>query len=79
MADAASDYHHGDQNIAEQVTTYRAFGSLSKWGSLVVATLVLMLTLWFCLGAGFLGGVIPGLVVLGAGIFFLRSKPAQDH
>jgi thiamine transporter ThiT len=79
MADAASDYHPGDQNISEQVATYKVFGGLTKWGSLTVGTLVLMLTLWFCLGVGFLGGLIPGLVVAVAGGLFLRSKPSQDH
>jgi hypothetical protein len=79
MDDAAAEYHHGDQNISEQLASYKAFGSLSKWGSLIVATLVLMLTLWFCLGIDFFGGLIPGVVVLGLGITFLRSKPSQDH
>jgi thiamine transporter ThiT len=79
MNDAAADYHHGDQDISEQVASYRAFGALSKYGSLVIGVLVLMLSLWFCVGAGFLGGLIPGLVLLALGLFFLRSKPAQDH
>jgi hypothetical protein len=78
MAEAGSDYHPGDQNITEQVSTYRVFGSLTKWGSLTVATLVLMFTLWFCVGAGFLGGLIPALALAGLGAFFLRSKPTQD-
>ena len=76
--DHSTDYHPGDQNISEQVATYHLFGGLSKWGSLAVATLVLMLTLWFCLGAGFLGGLIPGAVLAALGVTFLRSKPAQD-
>lgn len=77
--DHSTDYHPGDQNISEQVATYRLFDVLSKYGSLHVAVLVLMLTLWFCLGAGFLGGLIPGVVLWAAGMVFLRSKPAQDH
>ena len=77
--DHATDHHHGDQNITEQIATYHLFDALSKWGSLVVATLVLMLTLWFCLGSGFLGGLIPGLVLFGAGAVFLGRKPAEDH
>lgn len=77
--DHSSDYHHGDQNITEQVTTYHKFGGFSKWGSLAIAVSVLMLTLWFCLGIGFLGGLIPGVVLLVLGVVFLRSKPAQDH
>jgi hypothetical protein len=79
MADASHDYHPGDQNISEQVATYSFFDGLTKYGSLTVATLVLMLTLWFCLNAGFLGGLIPGLVVAGLGLLFLRSKPAQKR
>ena len=77
--DHATDYHSGDQDITEQVATYQLFGGLSKWGSLAVAVLVTMLTLWFCLGAGFLGGAIPGAVLLALGLVFLRSKPAQGH
>ena len=81
MDDAADDtYHHGDQNISEQVQTYRVFDELTKYAALCVGVLVLMLSLWFCLGVGFLGGLIPGLVVLGLAISFLRrGKPAQDH
>ncbi len=79
MAEAASDYHAGDQNITEQVATYRSFGALTKWGSLTVGTLVLMLTLWFCLNAGFFGGLIPGLVLFALGAAFLRAKPTQAH
>ena len=79
MDDAADTYHHGDQNISEQVHTYRVFDELTKYAALHVGVLVLMLTLWFCLGVGFLGGLVPGLVVLGLGIWFLRRKPAQEH
>ncbi len=72
MAEAV--YHHGDQNIHEQVATYRLFGGLAKWGSLSVAVLVLMLVLWFCLGLGFLGGAIPGAVLTAVGVTFLRER-----
>jgi hypothetical protein len=74
--DTADDYHHGDQNISEQVHTYKMFDDMSKYGALTVAVLVLMLTLWFCLGINFLGGLIPGVVVLALGIWFLGRKPA---
>jgi hypothetical protein len=79
MDEAADTYHHGDQNISEQIHTYHAFDELAKYAALHVAVLVLMLTLWFCLGIGFLGGLIPGVVVLALGIWFLRRKPAQNH
>jgi len=79
MTDAAHDYHSGDQDITEQRATFELFGKLMKWASLAVAVLILTLVLWFCVGAGFLGGLIPGLVVLSLGIYFLRSKPEQPH
>jgi hypothetical protein len=77
--DTPDDHHHGDQNITEQINTYRMFDDLSKFGALHVAVLILMLTLWFCLGVNFLGGLVPGLIVLALGIWFLRRKPAQEH
>ena len=79
MTDAAHDYNSGDQDIAEQVATFGVFGKLMKWASLTIAVLVVMLVLWFCVGAGFFGGLIPGLVLLALGITFLRSKPAREH
>jgi hypothetical protein len=77
MDDAADTYHHGDQDVREQLQTYHLFDALAKYAALHVAVLVLMLTLWFCLGVDFLGGLIPGLVVLGLGIWFLRRKPEE--
>ena len=79
MDDTASDYHHGEQDVTDQAATYRLFGALTKWGALNLAVLIIMLTLWFCTGAGFLGGLIAGLVVLAAGIVFLRSKRPEGH
>jgi thiamine transporter ThiT len=76
---AAHDHHPGDQDISEQVTTFSDFGKAIKWGSLAIAVLVLTLVLWFCVGAGFFTGAISGLVLLFAGVFFLRSKPQSEH
>jgi|HubBroStandDraft_1064217.scaffolds.fasta_scaffold38493_3 hypothetical protein len=79
MSEAAHDYHSGDQDITEQVATFDAFGKLVKWGCLALASLLLTLVLWFCVGSGFFGGLIPGIVVLAVGIFFLREKPQPAH
>ncbi len=79
MTEAVHEYHPGDQDISEQVATFRAFGTMVKWGSLALAVLLLMLVLWFCLNAGFFGGVIPGVLLAAAGVFFLRSKPQSAH
>jgi Bacterial aa3 type cytochrome c oxidase subunit IV len=79
MDDTASAYHHGDMDVTEHARTYRAFGTMSKWFSLHIAVLVVMLVLWFCLGATFLGGLIPGVILLALGIYFLRSSPVRNH
>ena len=79
MADHASDYHRGDQEISEQVSSYKLFGGLTKWGSLALSVLLIMLVMWFCVGAGFLSGFVPAMILLAAGIFFLRSKDPQGH
>ncbi|MGH7025387.1 MAG: aa3-type cytochrome c oxidase subunit IV [Caulobacteraceae bacterium] len=80
MADTHSDeYRHGEMNAATQVADFRIFASLTKWFALHIAVLILVLTLWFCVGASFLGGLIPGLIVLGLGIAFLRNKRRPVH
>lgn len=75
----AGDYHRGEMDIHEQSATFEAFGKMTKWGSLAIATLLLTITLWFCTSAGFVGGVIPGIVLAVLGVVFLREKPATTH
>ncbi len=79
MAEAAHDHHHGDQDIVENIATFRAFGGLMKWSALAVAVLVLTLVIWFCTNSGVLTGLIAGGIVAAVGIYFLRSKPALAH
>ena len=76
MAEPASDYHRGNQDITEAETTYRAFGAMSKWGSLAIGALLVLLVLWFCTPAGFFPGAIAAVILTTAGIVFLRDKPA---
>ena len=73
MADQASDYHRGEMDIHEQVATFRLIMNITKWGSLVIAAGLLFLVLWFCTGAGFLAGLISGIVVFVLGSLLLRG------
>jgi hypothetical protein len=68
----------GDMDIREQRSTYGFFMGLTKWGSLVVAVLVLFLTLWFCTGAGFGGALVTALIVAAAGGWVLRKRDRGD-
>jgi hypothetical protein len=79
MAEAAHEYHTGDQDISEQVSTFHLVGGLLKWGSLAIAVVVTMATLWFCTQAGFFTGLGVGVVLAAVGIYFLRSKPEAEH
>jgi hypothetical protein len=79
MAGQASDYHRGEMNISEQVSTFHLIMGITKWGSLVIASALLALVMWFCTNAGFLAGAISGGVVLALGIVLLREKPAAEH
>jgi hypothetical protein len=62
--------------ITEQVATYDLFMGLTKWGSLSVAALILLITVWFCTPGGFMGGVASTVVLVALGVLLLREKPA---
>ena len=79
MAGPSSDYHRGEMEIAEQTATYQLVMGMTKWGSLGLSAVLLFVILWFCTGAGFMGGAISGLVLLVLGIVFLREKPGAAH
>jgi len=74
MATPGGDYHRGEMHIEEQEATYSGFLKMTKWGSLYLAAIVLFLVLWFCTTAGFLGGLITGIVVLVLGTLVLSEK-----
>jgi thiamine transporter ThiT len=73
MAGQASEYHRGEMDIHEQVATFHLIMNITKWGSLVIASGLLFLVLWFCTGAGFLSGLISGIVVFVLGSLLLRG------
>jgi hypothetical protein len=75
----AGDYQRGEMDISEQAATFAAFNGMTKWGSLAVAVLLLFITLLFCTPTGFIGSAIAAVVLLAAGVFFLREKPATAH
>lgn len=78
MDASGSEYHHGDQDASAHVATYHAFMGLTKWGSLTVSVALVILTMWFCTDAGFMAGLISGVVLLVLGIVFLRSSPDSE-
>lgn len=79
-ADAdAQSYLRGQMEVREQVSTYRLFLTLAKWGSLAVAVLLVFLTMWFHPGGSFMVAVLAAVVLGGVGFVALRSKPGAAH
>jgi len=74
MADPASDYHRGEMDIQEQVSTYNLIMGLTKWGSLALIAFLVWAVLWFCTDAGFLGATASAIVVTALGVLALRDR-----
>ena len=55
----------------------RQTASPSRVLSLLTAAILLLLTVWFAVGAGFFAGFISGAALFVVGFFALRSKPAH--
>jgi hypothetical protein len=75
----ASEYHRGEMDISEQVSTFNLFNNLTKWGSLAIASLLTFITIWFCTPGGFGAGFIAAAVLLVLGVTVLREKPEAAH
>lgn len=76
---AAHDHIHGQMEISEQARTWAVFKVLAKWSTLGVSVLLVFLTLWFCVGTGFIGAAVAAVAITAIGIVALKSKPAPAH
>jgi hypothetical protein len=76
MAEPASDYHHGDQDIHEQQETFHSVLTATKWSIVALAAGIAFLTLWFCTSAGFFNALITGVIIALVGYFALRERPS---
>jgi hypothetical protein len=74
MADHGAEYHRGEMDISHHLSTFNLFTGMTKWGSLHLASLLVLLTLWFCTPAGFLGGLVAAVVVTALGVVLLRER-----
>ena len=75
----ASEYHRGEMDIHEQASTYHLFIMLTKWGSLITASLLVFLVLVFCTPTSFIGALAVGVVVSVLGFVVLRDKGGEAH
>ncbi len=47
---------------------------MTKWGSLYLAGLLLLLVLWFCTPTGFLGAIVAAAILVALGTLVLGEK-----
>ena len=74
MATQGGDYTRGEMIIEEHEKTYSGFLKMTKWGSLYIAALLVLLTVWFCTPGGFLGAIIAAVVLVVLGTLALGEK-----
>lgn len=74
MATKGGDYTRGEMIIEEHERTYAGFLKMTKWGSLYLAALLVLLVLWFCTPTGFLGALISAVVLVVLGTLALSEK-----
>jgi len=72
------DYTIGSMDITEQVATFNVIMRLVKWVSLGIAALLLMLTVWFGIPAGFFTAFGSAAALMVVGFFFLKAKNKSD-
>ncbi|KRA58566.1 hypothetical protein ASD79_14860 [Caulobacter sp. Root655] len=58
--------------------TYHGFSILLRWCMLGLATAISTLTVWFATPAGFLGGLIIGIVVFAVGYAILVRREEKQ-
>jgi hypothetical protein len=74
MADHGADYHRGEMDISQHLSTFNLFTGMTKWGSLYLTALLVLLVLWFCTPAGFLAGLAAAVVLTVLGVLLLRER-----
>jgi len=67
-----------DKDAADHAGTYHRFMLGLKWTAIVLATLIVFFTLWFATPAGFVWGLLAGLVVLAGGIYAMNRWLAHS-
>ncbi|KQW79550.1 aa3-type cytochrome c oxidase subunit IV [Brevundimonas sp. Root1279] len=75
--DAHDDYVRGSMEISEQQSTFDLFINLAKYGSLIIAAVLLFLVLWFQPDGSLIAGVIAAAVMLVAGFWYLGQKKSH--
>ena len=74
MATHGGDYTRGEMIIEEHEKTYDGFLKMTKWGSLYLAALLVLLTVWFCTPGGFIAAAVSAVILVVLGTLALSEK-----
>ena len=77
--DSHGDYKHGEMDISQHQHSYDLFASLTKWGSLHLAYILVFLVILTCTQLGFITAFVSAVVVAAVGFFLLKKKPDASH
>lgn len=68
----------GKPELLAHEQTYHGFSILLRWCMLGLATAISTLTLWFATPAGFLGGLVAGILVFAVGYAILVRREEKQ-
>ena len=68
----------GKPELLTHEQTYHGFSILLRWCMLGLATAISTLTLWFATPAGFLGGLVAGILVFAVGYMILVRREEKQ-
>ena len=72
-------YVHGEMDIEEHKSTYELFNNMAKWGSLIIAVVLIFVVILTCTKLGFMTAAIAAVIVAGLGWFMLKKKADPVH
>ncbi len=82
MADHHSshgEYKHGEMDISQHQHSYALFANMTKWGSLLLAILLVFIVVLTCTQMGFITAAISAVVVAVVGWLLLKKKADPAH
>ena len=74
-----SDYVHGEMDIEEHKSTYELFNNMAKWGSLIIAVILIFTVILTCTKLGLMTAAIAAIVVAFLGWMMLKKKADPAH
>ena len=77
--DHDSDYHRGEMEISEQVSTFHLVMGMTKWGALFIAAGTLFFVGWLNPHGNFMLGFLGALVLILVGVLGLREPKKSGH